>query len=133
MLNFSVRLELDILNLNYIELFIAIMKRLFQFVNEEEKIRIPKEYIDLITNWVRSKEIVEINDRYLGMGIEVGAEAKAGVPFLAKFFTKFTASAKASSSMKETLKETVEPKLSELILYCNMLINEIKGQLELVG
>jgi hypothetical protein len=48
---------------------------------------------------------------------------------LANFFAKFTASAKASSSIKETLKKNLEPKLSELILNCNLLLTEIKGQL----
>jgi hypothetical protein len=132
-LNFSVREELDILNLNYIELFIVIMKRLFQFVKDEKKIKIPKAYIDNVTNWVKSKEIEEINNKYMGVGIETGAEAKGGVPLLAKFFARFTASAKASSSLKETLKKTVEPKLSELIFHCNALINEIKGKVEKIG
>ena len=129
-LNFSVREELDILNISYIELFIALMKRLFQFAGEEKKIKIPKKYIENITNWVKSKEIVDIDEKYLGMNVETGATAEVGVPFFAKFFARFTASAKASSSLKETLRETVEPKLSELILNCNLLINEIKAQLE---
>jgi hypothetical protein len=132
-LNFSVRHELDILNISYIELFIALMKRLFQFANEEKKIKIPKEYIKNITNWVKSKEIVDIDEKYLGMNVEAGATAEGGIPFLAKFFANFTASAKASSSLKETLRETVEPKLSELILNCNLLINEIKNQLEKIS
>lgn len=132
-LNFSVRQELDILNINYIELFIVLMKRLFQFVHDEEKIEVPRQYIENITHWVKSKEIVEINDKYLGIGIDTGAEAKSGIPFFANFFAKFTASAKASSSLKETLRQTVEPKLSELILNCNLLINEIKLQIEKIG
>jgi hypothetical protein len=132
-LNFSVRQELDILNINYIELFIALMKQLFEFVRNEEKIEIKEKYIENITNWALSKEIKEVNNRYLGMSIETGAKAKGGIPFFADFFAKLTASAKASSSLKETLKKTVEPKLSELIFNCNSLINEIKSQLENIG
>jgi hypothetical protein len=132
-LNFSVREELDILNLNYIELFIAIMKRLFQFVKEEEKIKIPRDYIDNVTNWINSNEIVEIKDKYMEIGTESGAGVKIGINFLANFFAKFTASAKASSSLKEILKKTVEPKLSELIFHCNALINEIKNKLDKIG
>ena len=130
LLNFSVREELDIMNISYIELFIALMKRLFEFIQDEKKIKVPQLYIENITNWVKSKEIVEINDKYMGVDIETGAKAKVGIPFFADFFAKFTASAKASSSLKETLREAVEPKLSELILNCNLLINEIKAQLE---
>ena len=131
-LNFSVRKELDILNISYIELFITIMKTLFNFVVQEEKIKIDRKLINNITTWVKSKEIEEINDKYLGMDVTTGMEGKSGIPFLANFFAKFTASAKASSSLKQTLKETVEPKLSELILNCNLLINEIKLQVEII-
>jgi len=74
--------------------------------------------------WVSSTEIQEVNDSYLDMKIEAGVEGKLSIPFLARFFAKSTASAKAGSSMKETLKRTVEPKLSELILHCNTLIND---------
>ncbi len=127
-LNFSVRKELDVLNINYIELFLALMKRLFDFVNEEKKIEIPENYLKNITNWVQSKEIEEIRDKYLGADIQTNLQAKLGIPFFADFFARFTASAKASSSLKETLKMKVEPKLSELISNCNLLINEIKNQ-----
>jgi hypothetical protein len=132
-LNLSVRHELDINNINYIELFIVIMKRLFQFVNEEKRIKIAKEYLDNITHWLKSEEIVEINDKYMGMGIEAGMEAKGGIPFLANFFAKFTASAKTSSSLKGVLKRTIEPKLSELIFHCNALIQEVGSKLNDIG
>lgn len=131
--NFSVRKELDIFNLSYIELFIAMMNALFDFVANEKKITIGQKLIDNITSWVNSKEIVEINDKYLGVEVKTGAEVKPSIPFLANFFAKFTASAKASSSLKETLKSTVEPKLSALILNCNMLINEIKMKVGAIG
>jgi SpoVK/Ycf46/Vps4 family AAA+-type ATPase len=74
-LNFSVLKELDILNINYIELFIALMKRLFDFVKEEKKIKIPREYIQNITNWAQSKEIEEISNKYLGVNIKTRAQA----------------------------------------------------------
>lgn len=132
-LNFSVRQELDILNINYIELFIALMKQLYEFIQEEKRIKIPQEYIDKVTNWATSKEIEEINSRYLNVKMDTGAQAKVGIPLLANFFAKFTASAKASSSLKETLKKNLEPKLSELILNCNLLLTEIKGQLHKIN
>ncbi len=132
-LNFSVRKELDILNISYIELFIAVMKALFDFVEREENIKINDKFIKSVLNWVRSKEIVKINDKYLGMELKTGASVKGGIPLLAEFFAKFTASARASASLKETLRETVEPKLSELIFNCNALINEIKGQIQKIG
>lgn len=47
-LNFSVRQELDILNISYIELFIALMKRLFEFANGRNLMRdIIKQRMDI--------------------------------------------------------------------------------------
>ena len=128
-LNFSALTELDILNISYMELFIVAMHKLFEFVRDTEGIRVDPIYLKSIRSWLKSREIEEINQNY--MGVDVDTEAKAGVsiPFLTEFFAKFKASAKSSSSMKEVLKMKLEPKLSDLILNCNLLINEIKRQL----
>jgi hypothetical protein len=61
---------------------------------------------------------------------EAGAEGKIGIPFLQKFFYKFKMSAKSSRSLKETIKVNIEPKLSDLIEHCNLLINEVKNGLK---
>ncbi len=127
-LNFSIVQELDVVNISYIELFIAVMEKLFKLV-ESSGIKIDPLFIKNITNWIASKEIAEIQNDYLEIGIEVGAEAKSEIPFLTKFFAKFRAAAKSSSSLKEVLKQKIEPKLSELISNCNMLIREIKKNL----
>jgi GTPase SAR1 family protein len=128
-LNFSITKELDILNLSYIELFIATMEKLFEFFNQEKRIKIKNEHIENIKRWISSREIMEINNDYIGVDIEAGVGGKANIPAFVNFFAKFKAAAKSSTSMKEVLKRKVEPKLSELISNCNMLIEEIKSQL----
>jgi len=132
-LNFSVMTELDVLNISYIELFIATMERLFRFVRDQEKIGIDPLYLKNIQTWLSSKEIEEVTTKHLGAELKAGAEAKVDIPFLAKFFSRFTAAAKSSASVKETLKTKIEPKISEFIFYCNQLIREIKGQLPKIG
>lgn len=132
-LRFSVVRELDFLNLNYIELFITLMEKLFEFVTNESKIKLQKKLLKNITNWTASKEIEEIKDRYMGMDVNAGASSEFSALTLFKFFYSFRASARASSSLKETIKKNVEPKLSELITNCNLLINEIKNQLEKIN
>jgi len=126
-LNFSVAEELDTLNINYIELFIVTMEKLFELV-EHEKITIDDLYLKNITEWLKSKEIEEVREKHLGSDIEAGIESGVDIPFLTKFFGRFKAAAKASSSMKTTLKTTVEPKLSELIWHCNRLLFEIRSK-----
>lgn len=128
-LPFSVMRELDLLNLNYLELFIVVMEKLFEFANENKKIDIAGEFIDNIKNWMSSVEIREISYKHLSADIDADIKAGLQIPFLADFFSRFRAAAKSSSSMKETLTKKVEPKLSELISLCNALIAEIRREL----
>lgn len=130
--NYSVFRELDPVHINYIELFIVTLERLFTLAKDND-LKISKEYIDNITNWIQTKEIQEIKDKYIGADVEAGAEGKYGIPFLQNFFYKFRLSAKSSLSLKETIKRNIEPKLSDLIEHCNLLINEIKLQLKHVN
>lgn len=130
--NYSVFSELDPVHLNYIELFIVTLERLFKLAIDN-KLNISKEYIANITNWLQTKEIQEISDKYIGADVEAGAEGKVGIPFLQNFFYKFRLSAKSSLSLKETIKTNIEPKLSDLIGHCNLLINEIKFGLKQIG
>ncbi len=129
-INYSVMDELDPIHLNYIELFIVTLERLFN-IAREYKLRISRAYIKNITQWIQSKEIEEIRNKYnIGVEAEAGAEGKIGIPFLQKFFYKFKMSAKSSRSLKETIKVNIEPKLSDLIEHCNLLINEVKNGLK---
>ncbi len=132
-LNFSVARELDILNISYIEIFIVTMEKLFNFIRKENRLEIDERLFENIVNWLKSKEIEEINQRHIGIDIEAGMKAGINIPFLADFFSKFRSAAKSSTSMKETLRAKVEPKLSELVLNCNLFINEIRIGLEKIG
>ncbi len=128
-LNFSVREELDIVNINYVELFIVTMEKLFEFLQNEENISPDPDHIEDIKRWVLSKEIMEVNRQYMDVDVQAGMEAKARVPFLLNFFAKFRAAAKSSTTIKETLTTKVAPRLSRLIDHCNTLIEDIKGKL----
>lgn len=129
-LNFSVVKELDIANISYIEIFIAVMEKLFEFLQETPQIKIAPEFIENISNWVQTKEMQEISQRYMDISMETGAGAKYTIPFFCDFFAKFKAAAKSSKSIKEVLRTKIEPRLSELISNCNLLIQEIKLNLK---
>ncbi|WP_282775283.1 hypothetical protein [Phaeodactylibacter xiamenensis] len=132
-LNYSVQDELDPVHLNYIELFIVTMEKLFT-VADEKNLSIRQELIDSIQNWMVSEEVKEIREKYnISVEGEVGAEGKIGIPYLKSFFAKFRATAKSSRQLKETLKRNIEPKLSDLIEHCNNLIREISFKLDEIG
>lgn len=132
-LNFSVLKELDPINLNYIELFIVTMERLFSVVQEHD-LDVSKKYLENIQKWISSEEIVEMREKHnIGADFETGSDTTVGIPFLQEFFIKFKATAKSSKSLKETLKRNVEPRLSDLIEHCNRLITEIRLDLHKIG
>ena len=127
-LNYSVVQELDPQSINYIELFIVTMEKLFSLAIDNN-ILIEQGYLDKIVTWTKTTEIQNINDRHLGIELEAGSESKFVIPYLQKFFLKMKAAAKASTSFKETVKRNIEPRLSELIEYCNNLLSAIRAQL----
>jgi len=121
-INYSIQSELDPLHLNYIELFITTMEKLFEVAKNNANFKISQAFINNITNWIQTKEITEIKDKYIGADAETGVD----IPFLLGFFGKLKLAAKTSRSFKEELKKNIEPKLSVLINHCNLLIKEIK-------
>ena len=125
-LSYSIKNELDPINLNYIQLFIITMERLFETI-KDNNLGINQEYLTLITTWVKSTEIQEINETYKLS--ELRAEAKFDVPFFKNFFANFRLSSNVSSSMKQIMKQVIEPRLPELISLCNQLITEVKSRL----
>ncbi len=127
-LNYSVMTELDPMSINYIELFIVTMEKLFRLAIDQN-IPIDRLYIDKIIEWTQTTEVQAINDRHLGIETEVGSDTSFTIPFLQKFFFKMKAAAKASSSFKETVKRNIEPRLSDLIDHCNNLISAIRQEL----
>ncbi len=128
-LNYSVMTELDPQSINYIELFIVTMEKLFSFALKKG-LEIDNEFVERVTGWTKTREIEEIKDKHLSAEASAGINSKFGIPFLQEFFLKMKGAAKASKSFKETLKDTIEPRLSNLIEYCNELISEIRIKIQ---
>ncbi|MFM9949982.1 MAG: P-loop NTPase fold protein [Saprospiraceae bacterium] len=131
-LHYSVLHELDPININYVELFIITMEKLFG-VAETEKVPISNSLLRSVQAWVESEEIQKVRDLSVTTGMEAGADAEFSVPWFVKFFAKIRFAGNASFSNKRTITETIEHRLSDLITHCNDLIREIKLKLSQVG
>lgn len=130
--NFSVFEELDPNSVKYLELIIVTMERLFSYV-DQAGLNIKKSYLKGISNFLLSKDLQTINERYVGVEVNAEGGAEFSIPFITKYFIKLKGALKGSRSIKTILTEEIEPKFSELIGHCNMLINEIKLQLPKLG
>lgn len=131
-LNYSVLKELDPVTLNYVELFVITMEKLFE-LSGKHHLAISPDLLRSVHEWIQSVEIERTREMGADIGIETGAEAEVSVPFLSKIFGKMRASANASYRNKKTIVETIEPRLSDLIVYCNDLIREVKLRLPDIG
>ncbi len=129
---YSALKDLDPMAINYIELIIITMQRLFEYI-QEKQMEIPQDLLKEITDFVKIQEIQEVNNQYMSMASDVGVDGNLGIPLLAKFFAKFSLSAKSSRSMKNVLTQKVEPHFSTLVSNCNLLLKEVKTQIKSQG
>lgn len=131
-LNFSIREELDLVNLNYVELFVITMEKLFDVV-AEYNIRINPQLFKSVSEWSRTVEIEKIRVLTGEASLEAGLEAEVSVPLFARFFGKMRTAANASASTKKNIIESIEPRLSDLLGHCNDLVREVKSKLPEIG
>ncbi|MFZ4525379.1 MAG: P-loop NTPase fold protein [Chlorobium sp.] len=131
-LNFSAVKELDPVNINYVELFVLAMEKLFDVVGTNH-IRINPQLFESVRQWSRSAEIENIRELTGEASLEAGAEVEVIAPLFARFFTKMRLGANASTTTKKTVIQNIEPRLSDLISHCNALIREIKSKLPEIG
>ncbi len=127
--NFSVRHELDIINLTYIDLFVITMEKLFYAV-ADHGIEIDSLLFTSIREWSRTAELKKITDITGEALLETGAEGGVGIRGFARFFCKMRLAGKASSTTRQTIIENIEPRVSDFISHCNDLIREIRQNLE---
>ena len=130
--NFSAVKELDQVNINYVELFVLAMEKLFEVVGREN-LNIDPLLFESVQQWSSSAEIEKIRKLTGEALLEVSAEARVSAPLFARFFAKMRASGNASYSTKKTVIANIEPRISDLIGNCNALIREIKGKLPECG
>lgn len=130
--NFSVRHELDIINLTYIDLFVITMEKLFYAV-ADHGIEIDTRLFTSIREWSRTEELQTISDLTGEALVETGGEASLGIRGFARFFGKMRLAGRASSTTRKTIIDNIEPRVSDFIGHCNDLIREIRRNLEQCG
>jgi hypothetical protein len=131
-LHFSVIKELNPTNINYVELFIITMEKLFKIV-ESKGIKIGIDLLVKIKSWVDKQEIQIIKSDLDEINVSAGANVEASIPLFAKIFSKISGEIKYSESSKNTITKKIEGNLSEFISRCNELISFVKTNLNKVN
>ncbi len=130
--NFSVRTELEPNSLTHIDLLIATLKKLFEAANNYG-LAIDEEFLKPITNWVKKVSTEETITKSFGGEIKAGGGFKMPFKGFFELFSTLTAQAKYDRDFTKTIHSEEDHLISELINAGNLLIKEIKRELESQG
>ncbi len=118
---FSVKEELDPLDLTYVDLTFIIIEQLIAQA-QKDGLKINERIAQRIWDWMADiKEIQTIIGR-------VESEGAVGVNLLAVLLAELKSAFKVSKETKKEITRHVEPRLSTLLDNCNMLIQDLTNQ-----
>lgn len=104
--------ELDINNLSYADVLLAIAKTLISRI-EDEGVTIDHVHLHKLEEWFSERIEKHENTKDYAAEIKAGLKAEQGIPFLAKLFAQLTTSFKVGSTYKEELRTVIRNSFSE--------------------
>lgn len=114
--NYSVRDQLDPLNLNYIDVLISIGAKIFEKAIDE-KVELDNDILEYLNGWknkIVEKTKSDVVTKEGGIGIN-----------LKFYFLSLLGKIQREHQTRETIRQTIEPQLSELIDIINSIIDGI--------
>jgi hypothetical protein len=119
--NYSVRDQLDPLNLNYIDVLISIGAKIFEKA-VDENVDLDKKILEYLDNWKnkiieRTKSDVVTKAGGLSVNIKL-------------YFLELLGKIQREHETRETIRQTIEPQLSELIDIINSIIDGINVRIK---
>jgi hypothetical protein len=113
--------DLDHNYMNYADIVVALTKRLFESL-EENQIPIDPVFLTNLENWFFERVERHETTKEFALEIKSGAKAEAGIPLLAKIFARLTASIKDNSQYKTELRKILKNSFSQFAERFNLLI-----------
>jgi hypothetical protein len=130
---FSVREKLDPNNFSISELLIAITTDLLIFVHKNhDSIQLSKELMTKLENWSEKTLKEKVSYNYAERQIGAGVNVNAGLGKILNFFAKLSFDFQSGRKFTEITSIETEKTLSDLILHCNLIVEEIKKQLDTI-
>ncbi|MCK4428424.1 MAG: hypothetical protein KAW16_08075 [candidate division Zixibacteria bacterium] len=119
--NYSVRDQLDPLNLNYIDVLISIGAKIFEKA-VDENVKLDKQILKYLDNW--KNKIIERTKS------DVVTKAGGLSLNLKLYFLGLLGKIQREHETRETIRQTIEPQLSELIDIINSIIDGINVKIK---
>jgi hypothetical protein len=124
--------ELDIHNLSYADLLLALAKQLFETL-EQEQVDINPLLLENLQQWFAER--VETQEQLKTIAGEIRSEAKVGVgiPFLSYLFTSMTGYMQNSNSYKEEIRKVITNSFNEFAQAFNQCIAAANDAVQKAG
>ncbi len=124
---------LDINNLKYSDVLLALAAALLKQLEDENGISIEQVHLTRLENWYKERVITHANLRNLEMELKAGMKTEAGLPWLVKLFAELTNKISIGSTYRDELREVVRNNFTEFADSFNQLIRVAEDKIRVKG
>ena len=114
--------KLDINNLKYSDVLLALAAALLKRLEQEEGIVIEQVFLTRLENWFRERVEVHNDLKEFAAEVKAGAKMQTGLPWLGRLFGELTNKINIGSSYREELRLVVRNNFTEFAEAFNQLI-----------
>ncbi len=121
--------KLDINNLKYSDVLLALAAELLTKLKNENGISIEDVHLTRLENWFKERVETHAKTKDLSVEIKAGAKIKTGLPWLVELFTQLTSKVNIGSTYREELRKVVRNSYSEFAEAFNQLIRVVEDKI----
>lgn len=114
--------RLDVNNLKYSDVLLALAAELLRKLDEENNISLASVHFTRLENWFTERVETYTKTKQMAMEIKAGVKVKTGLPWLVNVFTELTSKINIGSTYREDLRKVVRNSFSEFAEIFNQLI-----------
>lgn len=125
--------KLDINNLKYSDVLLALAAALFARLEEEDGIEMEQVHLSRLENWFKERVEVHSQLKQFAAEVKAGAKAQAGLSWLSWLYGEATSKLGIDSSYREELRLVVRNNFSEFAEAFNQFIRASEDKIRTAG
>ena len=125
-------IELDNNNVHYVDVFMALAKKLFERLQTLD-LGIDPVFLKNLEAWFSERILVNGQCRDFSSSIESGIKAEAGIPYLFTLFSRLTSSFKINATYKNELRTTIKNTFSQFSDCFNQLLMAVSDRITTIN
>ncbi|CAK8721334.1 Orc1-like AAA ATPase domain-containing protein [Candidatus Electrothrix laxa] len=125
--------KLDINNLKYSDVLLALAAALLKKLEQEEGITIDQIFLTSLENWFKERVEAHTSLRDFATEVKAGVKVQTGLPRLSKLFGELTNKINIASTYREELRLVVRNNFTEFTEAFNQLIQDGEEKIRVAG